>query len=519
MTINEGIKYQRDKIVNDIIELIKGDTAEWKSGLYDEIPEVPPEDINGNKFKGIQQHTLRLESIRRGYKDPRWLTAYEAHELRAQINQDAMPVEVLYPSDEGYFSVKYYNAEQCVGLKPYVPPRLQMVNEKIEKIIANSEAPIVFDGGRFDKETGKYCPAYSLIDDKIHLPKFEKFETKENYYATVLHEIAHSTRHPSRLNRKWPTNDIEKAVEELRAEFASIFIQSEVGLYLPRKHFENQCAYIKSWTFNLNNYMKGCDLKLKMFMINSAIKDASDIADYVRENYLKKQGGNEKSLLAKESTGEVKTWNSPALQRNIPVAMKNSPNWVPMKLYQGKGTGQNKKFFIDVNNPASGFADYRDPKTWTTYEKALDYAKANHCDGIGFAVKNSNVNAIVLNQCHDGKKGHYNETAQNLINELPDTYIEKSFSGSGLHILTTSSICENGKYQEGSGTAINVYETIGFVPVTGKVIDKNHKNLAEISEKTVEWIQNNLITSTSSKTFVQNKVNSEEIKKRGYKGR
>jgi primase-polymerase (primpol)-like protein len=234
---------------------------------------------------------------------------------------------------------------------------------------------------------------------------------------------------------------------------------------------------------------------------------------------LKKQGGNEKSLLAKESTGEVKTWNSPALQRNIPVAMKNSPNWVPMKLYQGKGTGQNKKFFIDVNNPASGFADYRDPKTWTTYEKALDYAKANHCDGISFAVKNSNVNAIVLNQCHDGKKGHYNETAQNLINELPDTYIEKSFSGSGLHILTTSSICENGKYQEGSGTAINVYETIGFVPVTGKVIDKNHKNLAEISEKTVKWIQNNLITSTSSKTFVQNKVNSEEIKKRGYKGR
>ncbi len=513
MTINEGIKYQRDKIVNDILELIKGDTAKWKSGLYDEIPEVPPEDINGNKFKGAQQLALRLKSILRGYRDPRWLTAYEAHKLGAQISKDAKPVAVPFRAEIGNiiykFTREFYNAEQCVGLKPYVPPRLQMVNENLEKIIANSAAPIVFDGGCFDKETGKYCPAYSPIDDKIHLPKFEKFETKEDYYATVLHEIAHSTRHPSRLNRERITRKDEKyAVEELRAEFASIFIQSEVGLYLPRKHFENQCAYIKSWSADLNKDT-----------INSAIKDAGDIADYVRENYLKKQGGNEKSLLAKEPTGEAKTWNSPALQRNIPVAMKNSPNWVPMKLYQGKGTSQNKKFFIDVNNPASGFADYRDPKTWTTYEKALDYAKANHCDGIGFAVKNSNVNAIVLNQCHDGKKGHYNETAQNLINELPDTYIEKSFSGSGLHILTTSSICENGKYQEGSGTAINVYETIGFVPVTGKVIDKNHKNLAEISEKTVKWIQNNLITSTSSKTFVQNKVNSEEIKKRGYKGR
>jgi antirestriction protein ArdC len=52
------------------------------------------------------------------------------------------------------------------------------------------------------------------------------------FAATALHELAHWTRHPSRLNRdlKPHFGSAGYAMEELRAELASAFVASELSI-------------------------------------------------------------------------------------------------------------------------------------------------------------------------------------------------------------------------------------------------------------------------------------------------
>ena len=84
--------------------------------------------------------------------------------------------------------------------------------------MANCGVPILYGGGRA-------CYMFEL--DEIHMPVKERFHDEAHFYATALHEIAHSTGHASRLNRELSGNmqSLKYAQEELRAEMASAFMQ------------------------------------------------------------------------------------------------------------------------------------------------------------------------------------------------------------------------------------------------------------------------------------------------------
>jgi antirestriction protein ArdC len=70
-----------------------------------------------------------------------------------------------------------------------------------------------------------------------------------DYYGTALHELAHWTGHPQRLNREtlnesYRFGDLEYAKEELRAELASVFLMAERGIpHNPDSH----AAYVAHW--------------------------------------------------------------------------------------------------------------------------------------------------------------------------------------------------------------------------------------------------------------------------------
>jgi antirestriction protein ArdC len=89
---------------------------------------------------------------------------------------------------------------------------------------------------------------YMPFLDKVNVPELCLFESSEEYYATTFHELAHSTGHPSRLDR---TKD-NKAVyggysydyEELVAEMAATFLCSHCGI---EQIVENSVAYLSGW--------------------------------------------------------------------------------------------------------------------------------------------------------------------------------------------------------------------------------------------------------------------------------
>jgi hypothetical protein len=110
-----------------------------------------------------------------------------------------------------------------------------------EQILQNSGAEIVYD--QID------WAYYSRAEDRIHLPPRAAFKDAASFYGTALHELAHYSGHPSRLNRPTLTEsyrfgDVNYAKEELRAELASLFLAAERGIpHDPAQH----AAYVESW--------------------------------------------------------------------------------------------------------------------------------------------------------------------------------------------------------------------------------------------------------------------------------
>lgn len=68
--------------------------------------------------------------------------------------------------------------------------------------------------------------------------------------TAMLDELSHSTGHPSRMNREMESlyqNRESYAIEELRAEIASTYFCTELGVNVSEKQMESHQAYVASW--------------------------------------------------------------------------------------------------------------------------------------------------------------------------------------------------------------------------------------------------------------------------------
>lgn len=84
----------------------------------------------------------------------------------------------------------------------------------------------------------------------------ECFKDGQEYYGTALHEMAHSTGHPSRLDRLKPAafGSPEYAKEELVAELTSAMVGNTLGF--DRRISDNNVAYLQNWTSALRKEPK-----------------------------------------------------------------------------------------------------------------------------------------------------------------------------------------------------------------------------------------------------------------------
>ena len=161
-----------------------------------------------------------------------------------------------------------FNAKQIEGIPEWTPKQRSVfeVVEAAEHILNNCGATILHD--QADRAF------YNRSSDSIHLPPKHAFKDAASYYGTALHEAAHSSGHPSRLNRatlneSYRFGDISYAKEELRAELASVFLAAERGIpHDPEQH----AAYVSSW-INV--------LKQDKNEIFRAAHDASRAADFL----------------------------------------------------------------------------------------------------------------------------------------------------------------------------------------------------------------------------------------------
>ena len=132
-------------------------------------------------------------------------------------------------------------------------------------------------------ENAYYSPKF----DYISIPKKEQFESIENYYSVLFHELVHSTGSENRLKRKTVTDSTifgseNYSKEELIAELGSSFLCCYSKI--EQKTIDNSASYIAGWLKALKNdkgliiYASAQASKAFEYMIKNIDKNKS-IAD------------------------------------------------------------------------------------------------------------------------------------------------------------------------------------------------------------------------------------------------
>ena len=120
---------------------------------------------------------------------------------------------------------------------------------------------------------------------------------------------------------------------------------------------------------------------------------------------------------------------------NVPPEMKAVNNWVCWKFQKRNG----RKTKIPYNPKTGGMAKSNNPKTWASYETAVNALSGGTYDGIGFELGSSPFVGIDIDHCIEG--GAVNKEGQKIIDDFTG-YVELSPSGTGVHIIVKADIAD-----------------------------------------------------------------------------
>lgn len=283
------------KIVTDrILEMMEQGTIPWhrpwEEGGWGQTPRNA---VSNKPYRGV--NVLLLQGL---FADPRWITFKQALDLGGSVRKGEKGQKVVLwkstryskENDEGEMEQRrgwllrawtVFNVSQCDGLKlPPLEPRKEIVDPYIEAKAMIDAMPLK-PRVTFGSTAAYYVP----LTDRLHMPDLQQFETADGFYATMFHELGHSTGHEMRLNRHgfegllghFGSENYSR--EELCAEITSAFLCNEVGIRSDA-NLKNTVAYLQSWMRALKD-----DKRLIVW----AASRSQDAADFIAGRYVKQQ--------------------------------------------------------------------------------------------------------------------------------------------------------------------------------------------------------------------------------------
>ena len=300
----------RDQLVKMYIDSLQQDQIPWRKAWSAEELQNP---ISKTTYRGVNKMLLWWISDLRGLKDPRFATFNQIQDLKQTLHpgqkwhlkegSHGIPIELwkirkkdtkeLIDFDEyakivradpdqkkNYvlwcYTYRVFSFEDIEGVPALVMKQsktvpIPLLQEFCEEVNENMGVKVEHSGN---------IAFYSPSSHSITLPPFETFDTAEDYYATRLHETAHSTGAKDAMNRStigsgYFLDNRTRAAEELYAEIASSFIFAELKMPADAATLDNHKAYIQSWIDVLQKDPQA---------LFSAIKEADRICDYVLDH-------------------------------------------------------------------------------------------------------------------------------------------------------------------------------------------------------------------------------------------
>jgi len=274
-----------ERVTNQIISEMEKGNRPWIRSW--DIDLSLPQRVTGETYRGINIILLWNAALNFGYRQPRYMTFKQAEGLGSHVRKgEKGHLVVKYgtftpkdatntPTGDDAQKVPYlkgytvFNVEQLEDL-----PEAYYTGETVghilqEQRIAELEAFVAATSVKIIHHGHQAC--YRCAEDSIIMPPFETFHSPEDYYSTLLHELAHWTGAKTRLDRKGGKRfgDKDYAFEELVAELVSCFVGSSLGL---RVDVGNSAAYLDNWLRGLKED--------KRFLLQ-ACSQAQAVADYL----------------------------------------------------------------------------------------------------------------------------------------------------------------------------------------------------------------------------------------------
>jgi len=247
------------QIVNEkIVEQLRKGVIPWRMPWKQ--AGVPSNFISKKAYRGINVFLLACQ----GYTSPYWLSFKQCQAKGGQVRKGEKATLVIYwkilekkeagRAGDGATVVKkipllrYYqvfNVEQCEGL---TVPAVDEGKLEFEPIgLAEAVADGYLDKPELQSKENQAYYAPSL--DIVNMPKKENFKSVSGYYASLFHELVHSTGHVDRLAREGVAQSAgfgseRYSKEELVAEFGASFLCGLCGI---ESELENSASYISGW--------------------------------------------------------------------------------------------------------------------------------------------------------------------------------------------------------------------------------------------------------------------------------
>lgn len=235
-------------------------------------------DMQGKEYSDQEYNDLSEEQR----KD---IKAYFYPKVHHLFNIDQTNMKEVNPSLYNSFVDKYTK-------RPSLPDSEGMyINEDIDSLLAHSK-PSVWKSGKdnlswycpIDQTDNISSPHYNLSKDFIKVPLKNQYKTStskegifadgQEFYATLLHEMAHSTGPKGRLNRDMNGSfgDKKYAKEELVAELSAALISSTMGF--DKRINDNNAKNVSSWLKVL---------KEEPSFIKTVLSDVGKASDMINE--------------------------------------------------------------------------------------------------------------------------------------------------------------------------------------------------------------------------------------------
>ena len=317
-------KKRRDlylEVTDRILELLQAGTVPWRNPIRRGKGEGWPKNLSTRlRYRGINVFLLATVTWALGYESDFWLTFRQTRNLGGNVRKGEKSSLLVFwkqydtkDRDSGeaitvpvlrHYNV--FNVEQCEGIEPPDAPPAPKDAEPFEPLAAAEQ---IVAGYRDPPEiqTGGGRAFYRPTTDQVHMPQPERFEERENYYATLFHELVHSTGHTKRVNRGLdaelaPFGSPDYSKEELIAEMGAAFLAAAAGISPPT--IEQSAAYIAGWQRTLKGDKR---------LVVSAAGAAQKAADWILGEQFNAQASDDRNgdKIDSTSVGTYTTGPSP----------------------------------------------------------------------------------------------------------------------------------------------------------------------------------------------------------------